>query len=252
MNRSIILIAAAVICASCPGQAAVTVTVPGWSNPWLSGMPSGTYDGGDSAPAQSPPEVLGLYFVPGSILTFSARGTTNWGEYAGGHWSGPEGCYDDWVFPEHHTAGAGGAANGISDIWANPNALLGVFLGPGLPNTSPAPGTLDFGSYASRDFLTFSPLLKQVFFIGDGVKSGGTQQQFVVPAGATRLFLGIKDGYQWSNNSGSFTVQVNSNAITAVPEPTTVVIWSLLGILAVAAGRFRWVGRKNGEGFDIV
>jgi len=31
-------------------------------------------------------------------------------------------------------------------------------------------------------------LLKQVFFIGDGLTSGGVQQQFIVPTGATRYF----------------------------------------------------------------
>jgi hypothetical protein len=34
-------------------------------------------------------------------------------------------------------------------------------------------------------------------------------QTFKVPAGATRLFLGPMDGYQWSNNAGSFTAAVS-------------------------------------------
>jgi hypothetical protein len=53
-----------------------------------------------------------------------------------------------------------------------------------------------------------SPGVQQVFFIGDGLTGtgSGTTQQFVVPPGATRLFLGTMDAYEWNNNAGSFGV----------------------------------------------
>jgi hypothetical protein len=58
-----------------------------------------------------------------------------------------------------------------------------------------------------------------VFFIGDGRTGSGTGavQQFIVPAGATRLFLGTVDGFGWNTNSGAFSVQVNAPAGGASP-----------------------------------
>jgi hypothetical protein len=106
------------------------------------------------------------------------------------------------------------ADNGISIITAPMDALLGVFLGSSIPNVSPAPKALDFSSTSSRDFSTLAPLLKQVFFIGDGVNSSGAFQSFIAPAGTTRLFLGVMDDHEWRNNAGSFAVTVSD-----VPEP---------------------------------
>jgi hypothetical protein len=50
--------------------------------------------------------------------------------------------------------------------------------------------------------------LKQVFFIGAGATRDGVSRRFVVPKDATRLFLGVMDGYEWNNNYGSFAVRV--------------------------------------------
>ena len=77
-----------------------------------------------------------------------------------------------------------GAENGISSVNAPTISLLGVFLGssPGL-----VPSALDFGSIGTN-FSSLSPLLQQVFFIGDGI--GKT---FTVPTGATQLYLGTMD-----------------------------------------------------------
>src|ERR1700720_24062 len=36
----------------------------------------------------------------------------------------------------------------------------------------------------------------------------GSIQNFIIPTGATRLFLGTMDGYGWYNNIGSFGVTV--------------------------------------------
>ena len=51
--------------------------------------------------------------------------------------------------------------------------------------------------------------MKQIFFIGDGVDSKGMRQEFVVPAGATRLYVATWDFFEWNNNSGTRTVKVN-------------------------------------------
>src|SRR5262249_44126196 len=83
---------------------------------------------------------------------------------------------------------------------------------PAQPDLTPAPATLDFSSTnnvpGGVDYTTLAPALKQVFFIGDGQTSGGQKQRVIVPAGATRLYLGTMDGFEWTNNHGNLTIQV--------------------------------------------
>ena len=110
-----------------------------------------------------------------------------------------------------------GAENKISNVKAPINSIIGVFLDDNKPTQgSAAPTSLDFSSTASRDFSVMQPKLKQAFFIGDGRNSSGEVQQFVPPAGATRLFIGTMDEYEWSNNVGGFfvTAHVKGKIIT--------------------------------------
>jgi len=60
------------------------------------------------------------------------------------------------------------------------------------------------------EFELLAPRLHQIFYIGDGLTGTniGQRQEFVVPDGATRLFLGTSDGFGWFNNSGSFEVTI--------------------------------------------
>jgi hypothetical protein len=86
---------------------------------------------------------------------------------------------------------------GLSGIQHDGNGFLaGVFLGPDEP-VDPAPPALDFRtSGLGRSFRTLSPQICQLFFVGDG-RTGdglGDVQQFVVPAGSTRFYLGFADG----------------------------------------------------------
>jgi len=39
--------------------------------------------------------------------------------------------------------------------------------------------------------------------IGTGVTTGGAVRQFQVPAGATRLYLGLWNGFDYANNGGT-------------------------------------------------
>jgi len=114
----------------------VNVIIPGTSDPWLAGMPDGsTASAGDIAPNQSPVQVSGLQLNSSDILTFSATGAVN--NVPSGPGFAPDG--ETRIFSH-----APGAENGISDITAPINSLVGVFLGNAQPSLSSAPNILDF------------------------------------------------------------------------------------------------------------
>ena len=124
------------------------------------------------------------------------------------------------------------ALDGISGYIGTLGALAGVFLDDSIPSAGPAPTTLDFSAAVDRDFLSLSPELNQVFFIGDGETSGGIAQEFVAPVGATRLFFGIPDGFSflgapgaYDDNDGAYRIRVGINEDprnpSGVPEPLT-------------------------------
>jgi hypothetical protein len=83
-----------------------------------------------------------------------------------------------------------------------------VFLSDAEP-IDPPPSRLDF---ANGEFAELAPALHQIFYVGDGHQVDGTLQRFIVPAGATRLFLGFADASSttrlgsFSDNSGSYEV----------------------------------------------
>lgn len=223
------ILVAATLALGLTASANASTIVPGTSNPWLAGMPDGTTASfSDSAPAQSP-VLVALSFAPGDFLVFASTGTTDHCDFGGCGLAGAEGD-----FLEPPWGHAVGAENGIADVVAPIDALIGVFLGPDQPDSSAAPAALDFSTPALRDFATLSPLLKQPFFIGDGLRNDFTTlQYFVVPAGATRLFLGTMDGFDWFNNVGSLDVTA-----TSVPEPTTIVLVGA-GVLGAFRRRVR-------------
>lgn len=181
---------------------AVNYTVPGTANPWLAGMPVGSQDNlgtpepPDSAPDQSP--IGPISVTPGQILTWSATGQVG----HPGNLADPDGKPLEII-----TSRSIGGNNNMSDIIAPICSLLGVFLGPNQPDSNPPmPATFDFSDPATRQYVSVAPELQQVFFMGDGLGIGGVQQGIFVPAGATRLYLGVMDGYGWANNFGSFEV----------------------------------------------
>jgi hypothetical protein len=98
---------------------------------------------------------------------------------------------------------------GISGIIHRNKAmfLVGVFLTDDEP-ADPAPARLDFTD--NEDFDLLEPEIGQTFLIGDGVG-----RRYLVPPGATRLFLGFAEGmfYKglpgfYGNNSGELEVRV--------------------------------------------
>ena len=243
-----VLLVAALVGSSVAGLAhgaTTNVTVPGIADIWLAGQPDGTvlnggFPGSDVAPTNSP--VLastGLNLTAGNVLTIAATGAT---DYNGCPSSTPDGggSCGGGSFP---------AALGVSGYNGPINALVGVFLDASTP-AGAAPPALDFSTPASLAQATVSPQLRQVFFIGDG-RTGtgsGTVQQFIVPAGATRLFLASSDGIGANyNNFGSFAVAVSDAAVVAAraAEIPVDAPWalSLTTLLLLTAGA--WALRRR-------
>ena len=81
--------------------------------------------------------------------------------------------------------------------------LAGVFV-DGTPS-GPAPPAMTFDN---GTFLIARPLLNQVFYVGDGHQGfnhpTGETQTFMVPAGATDLYLGFADGGGFSGDPGYY------------------------------------------------
>lgn len=189
------------------------VNVPADSCPWLAGLGNGAkvvaYDGNwiDSvAPDQSPVQAVGVTVTAGATLSFrQVEGVTAWDNGSGGSF-GPDGD-TGWIVRQQST-------NGINATSAPIQCLVGIFLDNSSPNSTPTGAEMNFSSYESRDFSTLAPGLKQVFFIGDGVNSAGQLQKFTVPAGATRLYLGLMDekGWWW-DNYGTVTTTVIDQSV---------------------------------------
>ncbi len=177
--------------------------IGGRSNLYLAGMPDGTaiaYNAStDSAPNESPvllePDVEGC-LAAGSKIYFQVSGQISHG---GSNLTDADGNTGNIGSHEKQ------ALYGKSNVTAPLNAMMGVFLGEESPAALVAPAALSFASADSRNYQTLSPLVGQIFFIGNGKDSSGDYQKIVVPAGAKRLFLGIMDTYEWNNNSGQLT-----------------------------------------------
>lgn len=114
---------------------------------------------------------------------------------------------------------------GVSQLHAALNTLVGVFT----TDTSPIVGSVTPATLSTLvgDDMT-TPELNQAFAIG-ALLNG-----IVVPEGATGLWLGIHNGYDWSGGQGSVTVTVEG-----VPEPASLAVWSILGLCGAAYARRR-------------
>jgi hypothetical protein len=226
------------------------------SNPWLAGEPTGTqgsepdpawkgqgvnhehpweYDiagpqGEEDAsgePYESPIQA-GIPITPGSTITLSAVSGQGNNDFTQSAQYDATGNDDGYIAEYDDEASNGIEEHGIADATMPLNSINAVFLGNGVPDSNPAPATLDFSTQAERDYTAntnngeavnngqFAPKVQQVFYVGNGLTSTGEQETFIVPAGATRLFLGTMDGHEWSNNSGAFTVTLSEKHVVIV------------------------------------
>lgn len=171
-----------------------------------------------------------------TLLVSSVTGTVNY--YGGTQPSteGPDG-YGPSFYPyepgEFPTAPLGHPGlSGLSTLYDTNNGayLVGVFLTDATPS-DPAPPQLNASN--DKSFIELSPLIGQLFFIGDGLTGTGTGevQQFHIPATATRLYLGFLDSH-FSDNLNSLTA-----TFEIVPEPSTIALFGTM--LLLVGGRRR-------------
>jgi hypothetical protein len=224
LSHHAILLATTILGASVCWGSTITSTVQGTADIYLAGQPSGSTLSGDSAPTNSPVFASGLTLIAGQSLTISATGS------AGGF-----GCTT--TNPDGSGCGSFtmGPSNNLSSATLLAGALVGTFI-TNVPPPGPAPAGIDWTG-ANGTAATISPALWQVFFIGDGLTGtgSGSAQSFVIPTGATRLFLGVADSAGANfNNTGSYSVTINDNQVASgVPEPATWMTMILVvGIIA--------------------
>jgi hypothetical protein len=203
------------------------------SNIYGAGLSTAPGPGGNGG--GSVPPLVGV--AGGSFLSFQVSGTVSYN--GGGNYYGADGG----PIPTHMDSY--GSISGITDNSAN-FFLVGVFLNDQAPS-GPAPAILDFSN--NEAFQSLSPSLNQMFFIGDGLTGtgSGSEQSFYVPTGATRLFLGFADGFDFTGLPGTYDDDIGSltvdYSLTSVPEPSSAV---LLAIAFSALAFARWiVNRKH-------
>ena len=212
---------------------AASLVVPATTNIFGAGhtapndTPAPSGGGGGTAPL-----VFNFTAQPGQVLTFSSvSGTVQYSGSVGA--TGPDGGISSLnIF----------SFNGIAGITAPVlGHLSGVFLDSTEP-TDPSPARLNFTTLGTN-FTTLAPLLRQVFFIGDGLTGTGTGaiQQFQVPSTATRLYLGFADGIQTDNLPGGYANNTGTVSATfqIVPEPTTLTLVSAIATAACGLSRRR-------------
>jgi len=207
------------------------LTIPPASDPWPGGM---LRHGGPTPEEIRETIPPGFSVAPGDIVRVldPASGGISFFNGFGGTTYGPDG---------NGVPGSSSITSfgGISGYLGTQGALVGVFLDDD-PPVSGAPARLDFSvSGLGVDFESLSPELGQIFYIGNGVTSGGVFQEFLAPTGATRVFLGISDAFGFNgapgafdDNDGSYRIRIGinedpRNPVTPtgdVPEPPTLAL----------------------------
>lgn len=200
-----------------PTASATTLTVPADANIFGSGHSAPAAPGGGGAGELPTEFTLGFTAGSGIVLTFSSvTGSVTVNNGSGTNFNDPDGVGSASGIDVN-------SFDGVSGVVASTAGFLaGVFLGPSEPS-DPAPLRLDF-TVIGVSFTSLSPQLSQVFFIGDGLTGdgSGSMQQFNVPAGATRLFLGLVDAPNYHGDPGGYGDNVGSFSATfSVPEPSS-------------------------------
>ncbi len=221
-----------------------TEFVSATSDPWLAGEPDDTAGsqadpnytgfgqnvnhpfpndiagpiGGKNSHGQrySSPTMVNFNVTPGSTITLTnVNGAADNDPYGGAYDAKGNSGGSSWSYTDG--AANGVSEHGMSDLNTPLNSIVGVFLDAQVPdNAGTPPAPLDFSTQTARDYTSLSPKLRQPFYAGDGQTSNSSQQTITVPPNATRMFIGVQDGWEWDNNIGGFNVTITQTTITTV------------------------------------
>jgi len=175
----------------------LSAAIPAASNIFGAGHsvpPSAGGGGGGILPLeiQIPPQARTVRFSDVSGVCF-------WSSSLSTDYSPPDGrAIVAWPLDAESYDGIAGVEAGVQGF------LAAVFLGP-LEPQDPSPSRLDFRS-GGRNFRFLDPGLERTFFVGDGLGGGINMvpQTFIVPSGATRLYLGFHECPQWAGLPGHY------------------------------------------------
>ena len=159
---------------------------------------------------------IALSIVTGSIASSdgnacgSAEGCIVLNDGSGNNPNDPDGA---GASPDTSSNTGAGSISGMTAPGAG--YLTGVFVAAGGPS-GPVPPPLDFTSGSGTSFTSLSPLIDQVFFIGDGLTGddSGTLQVFNVPPGAVLLYLGISDACDYNGPPGCYDDNLGTYSVT--------------------------------------
>lgn len=176
--------------------------------------------------------VIALNAGTGRVAAFSSGGQAGW---AGSNVNGPDGgnfASDTNIPSVGPISGYNGPLSG---------QLVGVFIEAGDISALSAPGGMSYPDLASYQQASYSPGLRQVFFIGDG-KTGtgsGSLQAFFVPDGAAYLVLGIADAFGFNGQAGWYDDNVGGyeTSYTIIPAPGSLAAAGLVGLLSARRRR---------------
>ena len=168
-----------------------------------------------SEPYASPVKV-GFTVTPGATITISnTSGSVSYDHDTSPYVDATGNSGSTWVCHNYKANNVG--EHGISDCTMPIGSMNAVFTGASAPDgIATVPPCLDFSTSAARDYAALQPKLQQAFYTGTGKTSGNQQQEILVPAGATYLFMGVMDAWEWDNNSGTFSCTVTQTYITTV------------------------------------
>ena len=175
---------------------------------------------------------LALNAGTGRTATFFARGSAGW---AGSVVNGPDGGN----FASSTSVPSVGPISGYNAPLSG--HLVGVFIEAGDISGLTAPDAATYADLSAFAQNHYSPLLRQVFFIGDGLtgSNSGDTQTFDVPDGAGYLVLGIADAFGFNAAAGYYDDNVGGYDVNYAVVPTPGAM-SVAGLsLAMAARRRR-------------